>query len=77
MKSVKINSCCPDQRGTVGWALPHTVKGLRSDSWSGHMLGVQLGTRTKGNQPRFLLDISSTRALAIDLSSKVQFYDQL
>ena len=47
----------PDQRGSVGWASFHKVKGHWSDSWSGHVPGLQVqsldGVPARGNQ--FLL----------------------
>ena len=36
-----------DWCGSVGWALPHKLKGPRFDSWSGHMPGLWVQSQVR------------------------------
>ena len=56
---IKRTQDCPDQCGSVGWALSYKEKGCRFDSWSRHMperwVRSPIGVRTRCNRSMFFL----------------------
>ena len=67
----------PDQCGSVGWVLTHTVTGPQLDSWSGPVPGLQVQSLVRGyTMPRLwvwspeLIDVSLPLVLPLIRSPK-------
>ena len=63
----------PGQCGSVGWSLPHRVKGHRLDSQSRHKPGLQVqspvGMCMRGNQSMFLTQKEKKRKWCVGQST--------